>query len=97
MVPTLHDGDVVLVRRRGPVRAGDVVVAWFASMPDRLVVKRAEYQTADGWWITADNPFVDGDSTVHGPATVVGSVVAVWPAGARWPLRWLPRRLPADH
>ncbi|MEP6599376.1 MAG: S24/S26 family peptidase [Actinomycetota bacterium] len=94
MVPTLRDGDVVLVRFGGAVHAGDVVVAQFASGPDRLVVKRAERPTADGWWLTGDNPFAGGDSTVHGASRVLGRAVAVWPIQARWPGRWLPRRLP---
>jgi hypothetical protein len=70
MVPTLHTGDLVLVRHGARIRSGDVVLASFASMPDRPVIKRATSPAADGWTITSDNPFAGGDSSVHGPARV---------------------------
>ncbi len=75
MVPTLYDGDRVLVRRGAPVRAGDLVLARFAGV-DRLVVKRA-VRPVDGarWWLASDNPYAGGDSAVHGAAEVVAKVV----------------------
>jgi phage repressor protein C with HTH and peptisase S24 domain len=75
MVPTLHDGDRLLVRRGGSIRPGQVVVAVFRSLPDRPVVKRAAYEVEDGWWLTSDNEFAGGDSATHGVATVLGRVV----------------------
>ncbi|WP_375500829.1 helix-turn-helix transcriptional regulator [uncultured Jatrophihabitans sp.] len=78
MVPTLHHGDVVLVRRagrRGRVSAGDVVLARFRSMPDRLVVKRVVRQVDDGWWLASDNTFAGGGSELHGVADVEAQVV----------------------
>jgi len=80
MVPTLRPGDAVLVRLGGRARAGDVVLAAFADLPDRLVVKRALRPAAGGWYVRSDNPYARGDSATHGPARVVGRVVLrYWP------------------
>jgi phage repressor protein C with HTH and peptisase S24 domain len=82
MVPALRDGDAILVRRiRGirRVRAGQVVVVRFASVPG-LAVKRAIRPVGSGWWVQGDNPLVTDDSRRYGPATVVGAVVLRW-----WP------------
>jgi phage repressor protein C with HTH and peptisase S24 domain len=70
MVPTLHSDDVVIVRHGAAIRAGDVVLATFRSLPDRLVLKRAVRTTGGGWWLVSDNPLAGGDSTVHGVADV---------------------------
>ncbi len=76
MVPTLRDGDALLVRRRGrPVRPGDVVVVRFRSGPDLPMVKRAVHRVDGGWWVTGDNPFGTADSTRYGVADVLGRVV----------------------
>ena len=78
MVPTLHHGDVVLarrVRRRGRIDPGDVVLARFRALPDRLVVKRAVRAVDGGWWLSSDNTFAGGDSEVHGVADVEAAVV----------------------
>ena len=78
MVPTLHHGDVVLAlrtARRRRVRPGDVVLARFRTMPDRLVVKRAVRPVEDGWWLASDNTFAGGDSETHGVADVEARVV----------------------
>jgi phage repressor protein C with HTH and peptisase S24 domain len=90
MVPTLRDGDLVLVRCGGRVRPGDVVLAMFRALPDRYVVKRASRLAdagTDGWWLTSDNAFAGGDSESHGVATVIGRVVVRWPAQGRRPRR----------
>jgi phage repressor protein C with HTH and peptisase S24 domain len=58
MVPTLKHGDQILVRRRAPIRPGDVVVGEFSARPDLLVVKRAVRPLADGWWLSSDNEAV---------------------------------------
>ncbi|MEV6349878.1 S26 family signal peptidase [Actinoplanes sp. NPDC051851] len=75
MVPTLHSGDAVVVRRGGPVRTGDVVVASFRSRPGLLVVKRAVREQDGGWWIEGDNSFVHDDSRAYGVADVIGRVL----------------------
>lgn len=90
MVPTLHDGDVVVVRHGAPIRAGDVVLARFRSLPDRDVLKRAvraEGNGGDGWWLASDNPAAGGDSAAHGVADVQARVVLRWRRGT------LPRRV----
>jgi len=75
MVPTLRDGDVVVASRNAPIRPGDVVLARFRTLPDRLVVKRAVRVADGGWWVRSDNGFAGGDSAVHGVADPVARVL----------------------
>ena len=82
MLPTLHPGDCLLVRRPRRVRAGSVVVARFPSRPDLLVVKRAVRPVDGMWWVEGDNPAVTDDSRRYGPAEVLGVVALRY-----WPLR----------
>ena len=91
MVPTLLDGDLVLVLLGGRVRPGDVVLARFRSMPTHYVVKRAARHLGDGWELASDNGFAGGDSRTHGIADVLGRVVLRLPAGRRLPFRVLRR------
>jgi phage repressor protein C with HTH and peptisase S24 domain len=84
MLPTLHPGDCLLVRRPRRVRAGQLVVARFPSRPDLLVVKRTRRPVGDLWWVEGDNPTVADDSRRYGPAQVLGVVVLRY-----WPLRRL--------
>jgi hypothetical protein len=87
MLPTLREGDRLLVRHGGRVRPGSLVVATF---PDgTLAVKRAvdERRTsrgAPGWWLLSDNPDEGVDSRHRGPvpAERVGAVVLarLWPS-----------------
>jgi len=81
MVPTLSDGDLVLVRRGASVRPGDIVLAQFASLPQRLVIKRADHPVGQGWFVRSDNDFAGSDSSVYGGAIVLGRAVLRWPAG----------------
>jgi phage repressor protein C with HTH and peptisase S24 domain len=92
MVPALRDGDRVIVRHGARVRPGDVVLARFADLPDRLVVKRAERPAAGGWWVRSDNPAAGGDSETHGPADVLARAVLVLPVRSRFPRRVTGRR-----
>lgn len=88
MVPTLYDGDVVVVRNGAQVRRGDVVLARFRSMPDRFVLKRIERPDGNGWWLCSDNDAAGGDSRSHGVADVYGRVVLRLPGrGNRLPRR----------
>lgn len=79
MVPTLRDGDAILVLRTHKIRAGDVVVVRFPGA-DGLMVKRAVRQMPGGWWVLGDNPYASTDSRHLGPAVVIGRVVLRW-----WP------------
>ena len=89
MVPTLYDGDVVIVRHGAQIRPGDVVLARFRSMPDRFVLKRADRPDGAGWLLLSDKDAAGGDSRSHGVADVLGRVVLRLP-GRR---RWLPQRV----
>ncbi|MEU9080781.1 nickel-type superoxide dismutase maturation protease [Streptomyces sp. NPDC048357] len=68
MVPTLTNGDQVVVRYGAAVRPGDVVVLRHPFQQDLLVIKRAVERRPGGWWVLGDNPYNEtGDSTVYGP------------------------------
>ncbi|MFJ6779500.1 nickel-type superoxide dismutase maturation protease [Streptomyces yangpuensis] len=68
MVPTLLDGDRLVVRYGAAVRPGAVVVLRHPFQQDLLVVKRAvERRSGGSWWVLGDNPYNEtGDSTVYG-------------------------------
>jgi phage repressor protein C with HTH and peptisase S24 domain len=87
MVPALRHGDTVLVRHGAAVRPGDVVLARFRALPDRLVVKRAVRPADGGWWLASDNCFAGGDSESHGVADVLGRVVLRFSRGLPRPVR----------
>ncbi|WP_367650764.1 S24/S26 family peptidase [Nocardioides sp. zg-1308] len=86
MLPTLREGDLLLVRHGARVRPGDLVVARF---PDgTLTVKRALERRrtragADAWWLVSDNPDEGVDSRHRGPVAddqVLAVVrLRVWP------------------
>jgi phage repressor protein C with HTH and peptisase S24 domain len=82
MVPTLRDGDVVVVRHGAQVRPGDVVLGRFRELPDRPVVKRVSRREGEGWWLISDNAAAAGDSSVHGVADVQARVVLRWRRGS---------------
>ena len=82
MLPTLRDGDRLLVRRGGPVRVGALVVVRLpAGRPE--AVKRVVHRHQDGWWVERDNPEEGVDSWLVGAipdCDVVGVVQArLWP------------------
>lgn len=79
MVPTLLDGDCLVILRTSRVRAGEVVVARFRCRPELLVVKRAVSPQDGGWLLASDNPFVEGP---EGVADVEAKVLFRY-----WPLR----------
>jgi phage repressor protein C with HTH and peptisase S24 domain len=93
MVPTLYDGDVVVVRHTHHIRSGDIVLARFRDVPERLVVKRAVSRDGSGWHVRSDNETAGGDSRTHGPADVVGRIVWRWSIGTARRRRWLPARV----
>ncbi|WP_307807924.1 S24/S26 family peptidase [Nocardioides xinjiangensis] len=87
MLPTLSEGDLLLVRHGARVRPGDLVVARFAD--GTLTVKRAveprrTASGAPGWWLLSDNPDEGVDSRHRGPVAeerVLGVVrLRVWPS-----------------
>ncbi|HVU71337.1 MAG TPA: S26 family signal peptidase [Mycobacteriales bacterium] len=72
MVPTLADGERLLVRIGAKPRVGRLVLARFPHRPDVVVVKRAVRATPDGWLVLGDNADASEDSRAHGPAEVIG-------------------------
>jgi signal peptidase I len=83
MLPTLRDGDLLIVRHGAPVRPGVLVVV---DLPGRgLAVKRATHRVPEGWWVERDNPAEGTDSWLVGavPVEAVRAVVV----GRLWPPR----------
>jgi phage repressor protein C with HTH and peptisase S24 domain len=79
MVPTLRDGDALLVWRSKRIRPGQVAVVALPGVSG-LSVKRAVRPAGTGWWVEGDNPFGSTDSRELGAAEVVGRVLLRW-----WP------------
>lgn len=96
MLPTLREGDLLLVRYTARPRPGDLVVARFAD--GTLTVKRAVDQRrtrsgGTGWWLASDNPDEGVDSRHRGtvPDEAVLGVVRL----RLWPSPRMGRRLSA--
>ncbi|MGW1891187.1 nickel-type superoxide dismutase maturation protease [Streptomyces sp. NPDC002004] len=78
MVPTLYQGDQLLVRYGARVRPGHVVVLRHPLQQNLLIVKRAVERREAGWWVLADNPGAGADSTEYGAVPdefVIGRVL----------------------
>lgn len=74
MLPTLRDGERLLVRYGRRPTPGDLVLV---RLPDRpLSVKRALRREAAGWWVERDNPN-EGIDSWHVGAIPDADVVAV--------------------
>src|SRR5688500_7495896 len=67
MLPTLHDGDRLLVRRTRHVDPGEIAVAVDPRDASRPLVKRVAAVTADGMTLLGDNPAASTDSRAFGP------------------------------
>lgn len=92
MVPTLRSGDAVIARHGARIKAGDVVLATFRAMPDRLVLKRAVRTRDGGWWLASDNVAAGGDSATHGVADVHARVTWLVRRGVPRPVTRRSRR-----
>ncbi|MBD3925458.1 S24/S26 family peptidase [Nocardioides cavernae] len=87
MVPTLREGDLLLVRYGAPPRPGDLVVARFVDgtvAVKRAVEERRTRSGAAGWWLLSDNPDEGVDSRHRGPVPEVDVLAVVrlrvWPS-----------------
>jgi len=82
MLPTLYDGDRLLVQHGATPRQGQLVVC---RLPGSgvVAVKRATLREPDGWWVDSDNPAEGVDSSTVGtvPDAAVLAVVRLrlWP------------------
>lgn len=98
MSPTLADGDLVLLSKRGRACPGAIVVVRWSQRPGQLSVKRVVGRHGDGWWVLGDNPDGSTDSRQLGAAELLAVVLArLWPAPRRLirrPLSWPPPRSP---
>lgn len=96
MLPTLREGDLLLVRHDARVRPGDLVVARFVDgtvAVKRAVERRRTRTGAAGWWLLSDNPGEGVDSRHRGPVPD-GEVLAVVRLRV-WPSPRMGRRLRA--
>jgi phage repressor protein C with HTH and peptisase S24 domain len=85
MLPTLREGDRLLVHHGARPRPGRLAVV---RLPGGVVaVKRASLREPGGWWVTSDNPVEGLDSARFGtiPDDAVLAVVRcrIWPPGRR--------------
>ncbi len=92
MQPTLHDGDVLLVRYGVPARVGGLAVVRFPAARlqrpvDVVAVKRVTARSPDGWWVERDNPAEGVDSWLVGALSddqvLARVLVRVWPLRRR--------------
>ncbi len=82
MLPTLRDGDLLLVRAGTPRRVGAVAVVRLPG--DRpLSVKRLGHHDHEGWWVERDNPTEGTDSWAVGAVgdddVLSVALVRLWP------------------
>ncbi len=82
MLPTLRDGDRLLVRHGAVPTPGDLVVVRLPGgrpLGEKRVVRREP----DGWWVERDNPAEGLDSWSVGPISPADVVAVVrwrlWP------------------
>jgi hypothetical protein len=94
MVPTLHDGDVVLAVPGLRPRAGAVALVRWPARPGQLSVKRLALrfpgEDPDGacWFAVGDAPADSTDSRTLGPAVTLAVVThRLWPRPGRLPRR----------
>jgi signal peptidase I len=86
MLPTLADGDLLVVSRHRSPRPGDLVVV---RLPDGrpLSIKRAVERRPEGWWVERDNPREGVDSWQVGAIpwedVVAVAVARLWPRPGR--------------
>lgn len=84
MVPTLHDGDLLLVRFGAAGRVGGLALVRLPG--DRpLAVKRLTAHDTAGWWAERDNPREGVDSWQVGVLPDEAVVARV--LGRVWPIR----------
>ena len=99
MVPTLHDGDVVLAVPGLRPRDGAVALVRWPARPGQLSVKRlalrlpgegGDADDGDGacWFAVGDAPAASTDSRTLGPAVALAVVThRLWPHPGRLPRR----------
>ena len=94
MLPTLRDGDRLLLDYRCPPSPGRIAVV---GLPDGTVaVKRLDHLAEDGWWVSRDNPSEGVDSwSLGAPVTQVRAIAVarMWPRPTLLSLTLLPWKL----
>ena len=62
MLPTLSDGDTVLIQRANTAESGDIVVCRHPFKPQIQLIKRVADTTSEGLFLKGDNPPESTDS-----------------------------------
>jgi nickel-type superoxide dismutase maturation protease len=78
MLPTLDEGERLLVRRARRVRPGDLAVLNDPEMPARLIVKRVVAVRGRQTDVAGDNPATSRDSRAFGPVDRSAIVGVAW-------------------
>jgi hypothetical protein len=81
MMPTLRDGDRLLVAHGAGPRSGRLAVVRFDD--GVVAVKRLDHDSAQGWWVTRDNQREGRDSWSAGAVPHSGVLAVV--LGRVWP------------
>lgn len=81
MLPTLRDGDRLLVSYGARPRVGRLAVVRFAD--GVVAVKRIDHREKQDWWVTSDNR-VEGRSSAEAGVITATDVLAVV-LGRVWP------------
>lgn len=91
MLPTLREGERLLVRYAARPRPGALVVARLADGTlgvKRAVEPRPTVSGEPGWWLLSDNPAEGVDSRHRGPVPAADVVAVVrfriWPRPGWW-------------
>jgi nickel-type superoxide dismutase maturation protease len=83
MLPTLHSGDLLLIKKAGPVAVGNLVAVQVDPASDQLMIKRVVDNEAELYWLSGDNVKISKDSRSFGwisQEQIVGIVLMkYWP------------------
>jgi len=85
MLPTLRDGDRLLVAYGRPPRVGEIAVVRFDEV---VAIKRLTLRDGEEWWFSRDNSAEGVDSWTRGVPSgsedILGTaVLRVWPRTGR--------------
>lgn len=80
MMPSYHDGDVILVGRWGKMHVNDVIVCRDPREKNRLIMKRVAAIENASYYVLGDNKHASTDSRTFGhiqKTAIIGKVITV--------------------
>lgn len=78
MLPTLIEGDRLLVSRTRQLRSGDLVAFADPEVPERILIKRVASILDGSLIVRGDNERISRDSSDFGPISAEGVVGRAW-------------------